>query len=223
MRGMDWGKLLLLVGIILIGYAPYKAFQRFNKHGLNDISYLTSVLLTLWFIIWSVLLFVWSQITRYPFSTVSLVVFFITTMIWIFAPGFIRKFGVVPARLISEKPTWFGVRFDRRTFYLKYFEVIFQQAKFLFLLSVIFAVLPYASQIIWFVLAVGFLHFQNIFFIPRGEAVLFFVLSFPGAFLFSYFILHGQFLLSISFHLWFYLIFCGLPWFQKKYAALPAR
>lgn len=215
---MDWGKFLYLLAIIILGYAPYKIFQRTRSRGLTDITPLGATLLASWFIVLSIVLFFQTGAVFLIKTTMMVIMVVLTVLLWLLAPMLIRKIGVFPKQLTKEKPNWFVIRFDPHTWYLKFFEVIFQQVKFLFMLYVVLAGLPYHSQILWFTLIIGFFHFQNMYFIPKKEAMEFFILSFPGALLFSILILQGYFLLSISIHLWFYLFFAGYPWFQKKYA-----
>ena len=158
---MDWGKFTYLLVIIVIGYAPYKILQKMRRQGLNDISLVTAVLLGVWFCILSWLLFVQAGATLHTTKGVAWL-FILTTVVWFLAPFLIRKVGVFPKKLVAEKPSWFVVRFEPRTFYLKYFEVIFQQAKFLFMLFIVLAALPYAAKVFWFTMIIGFLHFNNI-------------------------------------------------------------
>jgi hypothetical protein len=220
---MDWGKFVYLLIVVILGYAPYKILQRASPRGLTDITSATAILLASWFLILSTVLFIQSGSAVLSMTAGTVTTAVITTLVWFLSPFFIRRFGTFPQELTKEKPNWFVVRFDPPTFYLKFFEVIFQQIKFLFMLFVVLAGFSYMSQVAWFTLIIGFFHLQNMYFIPKKEAMIFFILSFPGALLFSVLILRGYFLIALSIHLWFYLIFAGYPWFQKKYAKVLSR
>jgi hypothetical protein len=140
-----------------------------------------------------------------------------TTLVWFFAPWLIPKIGVFPKQIVDEKLNRFLILFQPRTFYLKYFEVLFQQVIFLFMLYVALWALPYNSQVFWFTMIIGFFHLGNLFFLPKRDAMVFFVLSFPMAVFFSFMILNGLVLVTASMHLWFYLFFAGYPWFKKNH------
>ncbi len=221
---MDWGKFVYLLIIILIGYLPYKVLQKKLPRGLNDISNSTALLLGAWFLILSGLLL--SQIKELNVSipTWILVAVSLTSAIWFSVPFLIRKIGVYPDKVISQKPTLFVVKFDPHTLYLKFFEVLFQQIKFLFMLSVVLVTLSPIDRTIIFTLIIGFFHFNNLFFLPKREAMVFFILSFPMAVLFSILILRGYVLLTLSIHLWFYLLFAGYPWIvNRNFSRLDLR
>lgn len=214
--GMDWNAFGFLLIIIIIGYAPYKLLQKFKNDGLNDISPLVSFFLALWFIILSAALLIQSTGAFIKTSPAALFLFVTTTTVWVFAPFVVRKFGSPPIKLIQRRKGTFVLRLEPKTFYLKYFEVIFQQVKFLFMLAVVFSAFPYELKIFWFVAIIGFFHFNNIFFLPKGEGWVFFALSFPMAIFFSWMILNGWILVTTSIHLWFYILLGGYPWMIKK-------
>ncbi len=212
---MNWDKLVFLLTVMLIGYLPYKVPQRLNPNGLTHISTIHSATLAFIFILLSTLLITQTKVFI-NMSPLNLVIIFLTTLAWFSAPKLIRKVGTFPKELISQKSTWFVVRFEPRTFYLKFTEILFQQAKFLYLLYAVFSDLSLISKIIWFTLIIGLLHFTNLFFLSRREALIFTFLSFPMAIVFSYLILRGLVLVTLSIHLWFYLIWAGYPWLNKK-------
>lgn len=212
---MNWEALVRLATIILIGYLPYKTLARIRKGGLSTISPRLAALLTTWFIVLSVVLV--RQVPNLASYTNpwSVILFIITAAAWFVSPWVIRAIGEYPNKLIDSKPTWFVVRFEPHTLYLKFFEVLFQQAKFLFFLTVVFATLSFGDKILWFTLIIGFLHFNNLLFLPKQEAWIFTVLSFPMAVLFGFLIEHGLIFVTTSIHLWFYLLFAGFRWFRR--------
>lgn len=212
---MNWEALLRLAVIILIGYLPYKTLARVRKGGLSTISPRLAALLTAWFIVLSVVLVL--QVPNLAIYTNPWGVgLFVTTVgVWFVSPWFIRAIGEYPKKLIDSKPTWFVVRFEPHTLYLKFFEVLFQQATFLFFLTIVFATLSFGDKILWFTLIIGFLHVNNLFFLSKQEACIFTVLSFPMAMLFGFLIEHGLIFVTTSIHLWFYLIFAGWRWLRR--------
>ncbi len=217
---IDWQALGYLLLVIIIGYAPYKLRQRFHKDGLNSLSPLGSFAQALWFIVLSAVLFVASGAIPVAVTGMPLLVFIVTTIIWFVIPFVVRKIGVYPQKLIAKRPGTFVIRLEPRTFYPKFFEVLFQQAKFLYILGVVFAGLAADIKIFWFIVLIGFLHLNNVFFLPKGEGWVFFYVSFPAAYLFSILILGGNLLLAASLHLGFYIVIGIIPWFHKKYAAV---
>lgn len=212
---MDLEKLFYLLIIVLIGYLPYKTLQRFLKGGLNDVPWWGTTLLSIWFIFLSTILL--SDVDRSvilvtPFLLAS---FIVTTALWITTPAILRRIGSYPASVVQAKPQWFLVRAEPRTFFLKFFEVLFQQAKFLFLLTVVLTELSDTSKIFWFAFIVAIFHLNNFFFLYKREAFLFFFMSIPMGFLFSYLILHDFVIMTTLIHLWFYLLFVSWYWLRR--------
>ncbi|MBI3955639.1 hypothetical protein HY339_00085 [Candidatus Gottesmanbacteria bacterium] len=95
---MEWGKLVYLLVIILIGYLPYKAIQRYRKDGLASISRRLALLMALWFLILSTLLILQTPSLYINVSPTPIAGFGITMLIWITAPWLLRRVGRYPAR-----------------------------------------------------------------------------------------------------------------------------
>ena len=101
---------------------------------------------------------------------------------------------------------------------VKYFEVLFQESTFLFLLFVALAGLPVLTTLLLFTLIVGVIHLGNLFFMDRKWALFYTLLSIPMAFGFGYLISQGLVLITASIHLIFYLAFNTRYWFDTKYS-----
>lgn len=212
---MDILKGLILLLMIIAGYLPYKLTQKLNPFGLSFVSVWYASVLSGWFILLSLSLFIFSIDLYLLQFGIAFYVLLGTVIIWFMAPYLIRRFGQYPHEYLKEYPKSFIVRFEAKTFYLKFFEIIFQQATFLFLLEAVFDSLSYSEKILWFTLVIGFLHLGNIFFIPKKETLFFFVVSFPMAFVFSYLLINGYLFITTTIHLWFYLLFFGFRWFKN--------
>lgn len=212
---MEWGKLAYLFAIIVVGYLPYKTLQRIRPHGLADISKTTSFLLALWFLFFSSLLFVQIEGKIIVMSSTIFLIAVVTTLLWFFSPYVIRRIGTYPARVIAKKQNWFVIRFEHKTLLLKYVEVVFQQVTFLYLLFVVIGASSMEDRVLWFTLLVGLLHLGNIFFLSTHTAMIFFILSIPMGVVFGYLITQGFILVTVSIHLWFYLLFGSWFWFRR--------
>lgn len=213
---MDWGNFIFLLIILIIGYLPYKFLMRLLPKGLSDISKLTSLGLIAWFILFSAIIFIQVKNPQIQTDSTVLLIFIITTIVWILAPFVIPKIGVYPKEIAGQKPTWYSVQFKYHTFYLKYFEVLFQQSKFIFMLQLVLIGFTLIDRVILFTLIIGVFHLLNLYFLPKREAMVFFLFSIPMGGLFSLLIINGFLLLTISIHLWFYLIYSTLPWLNKN-------
>ena len=112
----------------------------------------------------------------------------------------IPKIGVYPKEIAGQKPTWYSVQFKYHTFYLKYFEVLFQQSKFIFMLQLVLIGFTLIDRVILFTLIIGVFHLLNLYFLPKREAMVFFLFSIPMGGLFSLLIINGFLLLTISIH-----------------------
>src|SRR3989344_1825625 len=213
---MDWGKFIFLLFINAVGNLPYKLLQKKLPQGINNISPGISLILSFWFLSLSAFLVSQLKAIYLVKSVWVLLLLFLTTVFWFIAPFVIRKIGIEPKQLISKRISRYSVRFIPHTFYLKFFEVLFQQANFLVMLNLVLVNMSLVNRAVWFTVIIGILHFLNIFFLPRREAMIFFVLSVPMGAMFSYLIIQGYILLTFSIHLWFYLVFSSYPWIRKE-------
>lgn len=210
---MEWGKLGFLLAIIFIGYLPYKTILKLRNDGLATISLRLSLLMSVWFIVLSLLLILQTPNLTINVSPVPVIVFGITIAIWFIAPWMLRRIGRYPTEVIGDKPKRYLLRAEPKTFVLKLCEVLFQQAQFAYLLFAVLGVIPLVSRIWWFTGIVGFLHIFNIFFVPSGW--LFFLMSIPMGPLFSWFILNGYISITTTIHLWFYLLLVSWYWLRR--------
>src|SRR3989339_1273553 len=89
------------------------------------------------------------------FITVGL--FLIITLLWFTFPRIIRHYGTYPSLYLKDKKNndRFMVRFELPSMSVKYFEVLFQQATFLFLLFIVLTNLPKISNIFLFTLIIN--------------------------------------------------------------------
>jgi hypothetical protein len=212
-------KFIFLLFIIIIGYLPYKLLQRRRPEGLNGLPIQITISLAVWFVFLSRVLILSVEKVNISITAFTFIILVPTIISWFMAPFIIRKIGIEPKDIIQNKRSWFIVRFDPATFYLKFLEVIFQQVKFVYMIFAVLIGLSVFDQIIWFTLIIAFFHFNNLFFLPKREALLFFFLSFPMGVLFSYLIINGYLFITISIHLWFYLLFAGSFWLRKNQAS----
>ena len=204
---------LFLLCVLTIANIAYKG-RTFDKKSWNRV-----VALSIWFIICLlILLKVNYQKLLITINFITVGLFVATTLIWFLFPKLIRLYGKYPRSYLKDKKgnTRFMVRFESSSMCIKYFEVLFQQATFLFLLFVVLVGLPKVTSIFLFTLIVAIIHLGNLFFIHKKWALLYFVLSIPMAVLFGYMILQGFILLTASIHLFFYLIFNASYWFTSN-------
>jgi len=92
--------------------------------------------------------------------------FIMITLIWFTFPMIIRHYGTYPSLYLKDKKNndRFMVRFELPSMTVKYFEVLFQQATFLFLLFMVLTNLPKISNIFLFTLIIIIIHLGNLFF-----------------------------------------------------------
>lgn len=202
---------LFLIYVLAIANIAYKG-KAFDKTNWNRV-----VALSIWFIICSfILLRVNYQKLLITINFITVELFVATTLIWFLFPKLIRLYGKYPSSYLKDKKgnTRFMVRFELPSMTIKYFEVLFQQATFLFLLFVVLTGLPKITIIFLFTLIIVIIHLGNLFFMDRKWALFYTVLSFPMAIIFGYMILNGFVLLTASIHLLFYLLFNAFYWFQ---------
>ena len=205
--------LLFVLATVNIGYKG----RTFDKTSWNRVTMLSA-----WFVICSlILLWVHYQklLITLNFKTIGL--FVTISLVWFLFPKLIRFYGTYPSLYLNDKKgnVRFIVRFEFPSMTIKYFEVLFQQATFMFLLFVALAGLSITKTVFLFILIVVIIHLGNLFFINRKWALFYTVLSVPMAIGFGYLILQGLVLLTASIHLVFYLVFNGRYWFEKKYSS----
>jgi len=209
---MEWEKLVYLLTIIFIGYLPYKSIQRLRKYGLRSVSTRVSLLMTAWFIILSVLLLLQTPHMKINNQFTLIMLFSTTVLTWFSSPWVFRRLGHYPTKLLGKHPKWFLLRLEYKTIVLKFFEVLFQQAKFAYLLFEVLTPMSNVSRIWWFTVIVSFLHLNNIIFVPTGW--FFFLMSIPMGLLFSWLLLEGNIAITTTIHLWFYLALIAWYWFH---------
>lgn len=206
-------KIFFLLLVLAVANVAYKG-RTFNETSWNRV-----IALSLWFIVCSlVLLGINYQKLLVTFNFTTVGIFIITTLVWFLFPKLIRLYGTYPNSYLKDKKgnTRFMVRFELPSMTIKYFEVLFQQVTFLFLLFVVLVGLPKMTSIFLFTLIVAIIHLGNLFFMNKKWALLYFVLSIPMAILFGFMILQGFVLLTASIHLLFYLIFNASYWFTPN-------
>ena len=121
---MEWGKLVYLFVIVLIGYLPYKTIQRLRQDGLASISTRLALLMAFWFLILSTLLILQTPNLIMNISFVPVVSFGMTVLIWVFAPWLLRRMGTVPIQgSIANNPKSFLIRAKPKLFMLKFCEI----------------------------------------------------------------------------------------------------
>ena len=178
-------------------------------------------MLSLWFIVCSsILLIPISKNILITFNIASISVFFIITLCWFFAPRLIRLYGKYPSSYFKDKKNnvRFMAKFELPSITVKYFEVLFQQSTFLYLLFIVLTDLPKTEIILFFTVIITVIHLGNLLFMDYKWAFFYTLLSIPMAIVFSNLILQGLILLTTSIHLIFYLIFNARYWFVKKYS-----
>ena len=206
--------LIFLLFVLGIANIAYKG-RAFDKTSWNRVTLLSG-----WFVICSiVLLGPHFQKLFVTLNFAALGTFITISLIWFFFPKLIRRIGTYPSSYLKDKKgnARFMVRFEYPSMTIKYYEILFQQATFLFLTFVILAAMSTTPAIFLFTLIVAVIHLGNLFFMDYKWALFYSILSIPMAILFGFMITRGLVLYSISMHLAFYLIFNARYWFIQKY------
>lgn len=199
----------------MIANIPYK------KAIFNKINFKQVILLSLIFIVSSFCLFVYDdKKINIRFNYTILTIFIVTTILWFIFPKVIRFFGQYPISYINDKKNKarFIVRFEFLSMIVKYFEILFQQVIFIFLIFVILTGLPRIAVVFLFTSIVVFIHLGNLFFMSKKWAIYYTILSFPMAIIFGHLILEGYALITFSIHLLYYLISNSYYWLNPKYS-----
>lgn len=209
--GLDMNSTFYLICILLLAYAPYKPNQKKLFIGAS-VGY--ALFVSVWFSVFIGLL-VYPMISHIPLNHAMDWVFPFITMLWFVSPYVIRKFGHEPNIELSDKPARLLIRFEPKMFLTKYFEILFQQSMFLYILFVVLQGLSFWIVISWFVVIVGMIHLGNLPFTGKKDALFYFYLSLPMAAIFGILILNGYVFITIAIHMVFYLVFNGRYWFTK--------
>lgn len=208
-------KILFLLLVLVVANIAYKG-KTFDNTSWGRV-----IILSLWFIICSLILLISnSRNILISINYLTAGIFSLVTLCWFFAPKLIRKYGEFPTFYFKGKKnnTRFMARFELPSMTIKYFEVLFQQSTFLYLLFVFLNNFPKNNLILVFTLIIVLIHLGNLFFMDYKWALFYTLLSIPMAIIFGNLILQGLILLTSSIHLIFYLIFNARYWFVKKYS-----
>jgi len=202
---------LFLLCVLAIANIAYKG-KTFDKTSWDRVILLSSLFMISSF----VLLINKNQKILIIANYVTIGLFITTTLVWFIFPKIIRLFGKYPSLYLKDKKnnTRFMVRFELPSMTIKYFEVLFQQTTFLYLLFIVLIDLPKITSIFLFTLIIVIIHLGNLFFMDKKWALFYTVLSFPMAIIFGQTILQGLILFTVSLHLLFYLIFNASYWFK---------
>ena len=194
---------------IILAYAPYKPNQKKLFIGAS-LQY--AVFVSVWFCICSLALI-------YPTAVTLLMdhrfdwIFPLMTILWFVSPYVVRKFGSLPNMEIADKPARLLIRFEPKMFLTKYFEILFQQSMFVYVLFVVLTGMTFWSTMVWFTVMIGLIHLGNFPFTGKKDTLFYFYLSLPMAVAFGWLILQGYVAITIAMHMLFYLVFNGRYWF----------
>src|SRR3989344_3241799 len=128
---------------------------------IDKTSWKKVIFLSLWFISGGVILLRNLDLNLLiNFNLITVGTLALTTFTWFEFPKLIRHFGTFPSYYFKNKKgnTRFMVKFEHSSMTIKYFEVLFQQTTFLFILFVILNDLTNANRIFLFTLIVAIIH-----------------------------------------------------------------
>lgn len=206
-----WLCLFLVVAIIT--YLPYKG------RNFRNIVWSKAIFLSSLFLVSSAVLvtIVWPTL-KIEANSVTLAIFGITTLLWFIAPRFVRHFGKYPKSYLAKEDneTRFLAKVEPKTMMIKYFEVLFQQAGFIFLFFKVLAGFSLDERVLLFTVVVAIFHLGNILFMHAKWALFYFVLSIPVGFIFGYLLSRGLVFLTASIHLLLYIVFNVRYWFVNN-------
>lgn len=206
-------QILFFLFIALVAYTPYKG------KNFKNVNWKTVIKLCIRFLLCSLILLVVSyKNIVVSFNLTTIIIFMSTTLIWIFMPKIIRRFGKYPKDFLQAKKNRmrFMAKLEPMTMTIKYFEVLFQQSLFLFIFFVVLGNLLIDKSIFWFTLIIAIFHLGNFLFMDIKWVLFYFVLSIPMAILFGHMLSQGLVLLTASIHLAFYLVFNTKYWFTIR-------
>jgi len=212
---MNWQDILYILFAVFFGYLPYKVLQKKSPRGLKDITLKTSLFLMVWFLLFSLLLLLQIYKPTIDLSLGPLGIFLFTTLVWIFVPLIVPRYRNYPKKFLDSGKKLYIGELNPKTYYLKYFEVVFQQVKFIYLLEVVLGGLSIWEKLLSFTIIIVIIHLGNLFFLPIKETLFFTLLSLPMAAVFGILITQGYLLFTASLHLWFYLLYSVAPWLGK--------
>ncbi|HCS79386.1 hypothetical protein A3A64_01040 [Candidatus Gottesmanbacteria bacterium RIFCSPLOWO2_01_FULL_48_11] len=197
--------------VILLVYFPYKGKD------FIGLSFAKALVGSTWFFIWSlVVLWLSKSNVSVELSYRTIALFTVIICIWFSSPQIVRAIGKKPKEYIEKNPKRFLVRFELPVMLLKFFEILFQQSVFIYILFVILNVVPLQEKILWFTFIVAIIHAGNIFVMSWRWTVFYLILSIPMAMVFGTLIFQGYALVTMSVHLVFYLLFNGRYWISRK-------
>lgn len=205
----ELSSVVYLVVIMMVTYLFYKPNQ---KKLFLRASNRYVVFVSMWFFIWSAAL-VSQAYMHLVMNWYTAPLFIAISALWFVSPYLVRLYGHAPDPSLSESPTRILIRFEPKIYVAKYFEILFQQSMFVYILFVLLFGMPYWQIILWFTLIVGFIHLLNFPFTGAKDTLFYFYLSLPMAILFGILILQGNVFISMIIHLVFYLTFNGRHWF----------
>lgn len=197
-------------------FAAYCLYKPRQKRLFLRASAGYAVFMSGWFILFSAMLIV-PSLDLLPIWWSVFPLFFFYSLVWLLSPYIVRLWGSAPPKKLSEKPATLLIRFEPRIFLTKYFEIIFQQSVFVYLLAVILAGQPLLDKLGWFVTIIALIHLGNLPFTGRRDTMFYFYLSIPMAILFGWLIVNGYVFVAASIHITFYLLFNGRHWFTVAY------
>lgn len=185
--------------IFILANLPYKG-KRFIRPSWKE-----AIHISLWFFLCSLFFLVPALPVSYiVIDRFQVFLFLGATIVWFAVPAIVKRCGSYPKQYIDENPDRYLVRCELPAYFLKYGQVMFQQASFLYLLFVALPALRAPSNILWFVIIVSVAHLCNLFFIAKKWALIFFLLSVPMVVLFGFLLMDGYILITVSIHLLFY-------------------
>ncbi|MBP9814142.1 hypothetical protein KBC80_03015 [Candidatus Woesebacteria bacterium] len=197
---------------MIAAYAPYKPNQ---KKLFIGASHGYAWLVSIWFTICIVAL----MYPTIPFIRIDNRfnwVFPFITIIWFVSPYIVRRFGREPKATLSDSPARLLIRFESKIFMTKYFEILFQQSMFIYILFVLLRGQPFWMTIVSFIVIIGMIHLGNFPFTGKKDTLFYFYLSLPMAAVFGILILNGYVSITIAIHMIFYLVFNGRYWFARQ-------
>lgn len=208
-------KLFLLIFVAILANLPYKG-KLFENFKLKTFLVCITSFATGAF----VLIYVSKDNFLTSLNFVSLFIFIVVFLFWFLSPYIFRFFGKYPKRYINdpENKIRFLAKFELHSMTIKFFEVLFQQSMFIYLLFSVLNFESFSTNLPLFVFMVAVIHLGNLPFLGTKWTLIYTALSIPMAFIFGYLILKGHIFITISIHLLFYLWFNGRLWFQKKYS-----
>ncbi len=212
MSTLEARSVIYFVLIIVLAYVPYKPNQ---KKLFIGSSRRYAVLVSIWFCIFIYVLAY--QVVPYVRLDHRLDwALVLTSLIWFVSPYVVRIFGSAPNIAIADKLARLLIRFDPKMLLTKYFEILFQQSMFVYILFVLLRGVPFWPAVWWFTVFIGVIHLGNIPFTGKKDALFYFYLSLPMSVIFGVLMLHGYVNLTITIHMLFYLVFNGRFWFQNR-------